>query len=119
MSLKKLVTHQPLQIKKKYYKMKKIFLNICFTANILLYASFFVLFIAVIFDFISIKSYILSENFSNIKTVLSLLVLTFWIYNLVIWSKHDKKIGRFLMLFFLIGIYTPFYYLIALKNKWI
>ena len=45
--------------------------------------------------------------------------VAFWIWNIVIWSKRDKKIGRFFALFFLPGLYTLFYYRIVLKNNWL
>ena len=59
------------------------------------------------------------ETITTIRMLIASLVFAFWIWCLVIWSKHDKKIGRFLLLFFLIGFYTLFYYRIVLKNKWI
>ncbi len=99
--------------------MKKVFLKVGFYANIILYLSYFVLVFAVLFHSQSIESFIYSPVFKSIKTIISLIVLVFWIYNLILWSKYDKKIGNFLLLFFLIGIYTPFYYLKAVRNKWI
>ncbi len=99
--------------------MKKVFLKVGFYANIILYLSYFVLVFAVLFHIQSVESFIYSPIFNSIKTIISLIVLIFWIYNLILWSKYDKKIGNFLLLFFLIGIYTPFYYLKAVRNKWI
>jgi len=46
-------------------------------------------------------------------------VLIFWIWNIIIWSKRDKKIGRFFALFFLPGLYTLFYYRHVLRNNWV
>ncbi len=99
--------------------MKKVFLKLGFYANIILYLSYFVLVFAVLFHLESVESFIHSSIFNSIRTIISLIVLVFWIYNLVLWSKHDKKIGNFFLLFFLIGIYTPFYYLKAVRNKWV
>lgn len=99
--------------------MKKVFLKVGFYANIILYLSYFVLVFAVLFHLQNVESFIYSPIFNSIKTIISLIVLIFWIYNLILWSKHDKKIGNFLLLFFLIGIYTPFYYLKAVRNNWI
>ena len=46
-------------------------------------------------------------------------VLAFLIWNIVIWSTRDKKITRFIALFFLPGLYTLIYYRIVMKNKWL
>lgn len=45
--------------------------------------------------------------------------VVFWVWNIVIWSKRDKKIGRFFGLFFLPGLYTLFYYRIVLTYNWL
>jgi hypothetical protein len=41
------------------------------------------------------------------------------VFTLIAWSKFDKNIGRFLLLFFFIGLYSPFYYLKMVRNNWI
>jgi hypothetical protein len=53
------------------------------------------------------------------RMILTYFVFAFFIWNIVIWTKRDKKVGRFLALFFLPGLYTLFYYRIVLKNKWL
>jgi hypothetical protein len=64
-------------------------------------------------------------SLENLETImfwrmnLTYFVAAFWIWNIVIWSKQDKKIGRFFALFFLPGLYTLFYYRIVLKNNWL
>ena len=50
---------------------------------------------------------------------LAYFIFVFLIWDFVIWTKRDKKVGRFLALFFLPGIYTLFYYRIVLKNNWL
>jgi hypothetical protein len=52
-------------------------------------------------------------------TFLSISVIAFGIYNIIIWSKFDKHLGRFFALFFLLGLYTPFYFKKAIKNGWV
>jgi len=60
------------------------------------------------------------QQFSEIiKTVFAFICFVFWIMNFIIWFKKDRNVGRFLLLFALPGLYTPFYYSIALKNNWI
>ena len=59
------------------------------------------------------------QTFMNWRMYLTIFGLAFLIWNIVIWSKRDKKVGRFLALFFLPGLYTLFYYRIVLKNKWL
>jgi hypothetical protein len=57
--------------------------------------------------------------FNQWRMIAAYFVFAFWIWNIIIWSKSDKKIARFFALFFLLGIYTLFYYRIVLKNNWI
>lgn len=54
-----------------------------------------------------------------IRTLMSVPVFILWVCCLVIWGKHDKDIGRFLPLFFLIGLYSLFYFRQALKKQWV
>ncbi len=46
-------------------------------------------------------------------------ILILWIWNMIIWGKKDKKVIRFVALFFLSGFYNLFYFKIAMKNKWL
>jgi hypothetical protein len=46
-------------------------------------------------------------------------VIVFWIWNMIIWSKRDKKIIRFFALFFLPGLFTLYYFFLVIKNKWL
>lgn len=56
---------------------------------------------------------------TQFRLYVTLFVLGFLIWNIVIWSKHDRKVSRFLALLFLPGFYTLFYYFKVLNNKWI
>lgn len=67
----------------------------------------------------SILDFYVTENVLTLRFILSLPVYYIWIYLIVIWAKKDKNVGRFFLLFFLIGIYTLFYFKRALKNDWI
>jgi hypothetical protein len=46
-------------------------------------------------------------------------VIALWIWDIIIWSKKDKKVSHFLGLFFLNGLYTLYYYRLVLKNNWL
>ncbi len=59
------------------------------------------------------------HTFIMYRTYVTFLVLIFLGWNIVIWSKRDKKVIRFLALFFLPGLYTLFYYPKVLKNNWL
>lgn len=59
------------------------------------------------------------QTILKIRFNLTFFILIFIIWNIVIWAKKDKKIGRLLALFFLPGIYTLFYYRIVIKNKYL
>jgi len=56
---------------------------------------------------------------SQIETIGALFVLIFWLYNLYIWIKSDKKLHNILFLLFLNWIYSPFYFRKALRNHWV
>jgi hypothetical protein len=51
-----------------------------------------------------------SPTILNVRLLLNIPILIFWILMLRHWSKGDKKLTDFLLLFFLIGLYTVFYY---------
>lgn len=53
----------------------------------------------------------------NVRTILNIPVLIFWVLLLRHWSKGKKKVSDFLLLFFLIGLYTIFYYKKEFKHK--
>jgi len=59
------------------------------------------------------------ETFMLWKMIVTCFVFAFWIWSIVIWSKKDKRVGRFFALFFLPGLFTLFYYKTINKNNWI
>lgn len=75
--------------------------------------------IAALFGINNILNYFRSDSFLILRTWIAVPVIILWVYTLIAWSKHDKNISRFFMLFFCIGLYTPFYYCKMVKNKWI
>lgn len=99
--------------------MQRNFLLFCFISNVLMLAIILTLIISIIIGLDSVVTYINSGEFVYIRMFLGLFVLILWLFNLFIWSNNDRNLKRFFLLFFLIGIYSPFYFLKALKNKWI
>ena len=99
--------------------MKKTLLLVCYYINLLLLGLFSFTIIAALFKFQPyLDFFFFNETFMNIRMLLAIPVFVLWINNLVVWPKHVKNIGRFLLLFFLIGIYSPFYFQKILKNNW-
>ena len=99
--------------------LKKRLLILCFILNLLVLALYMSLIIAAIFSFSAYVDYIFFDAvFIKIRMVLAIPIFILWINSLIIWAKKDKHIGRFIFLFFFIGIYSPFYFIKILKNKW-
>lgn len=100
--------------------MKRNLLMACYFINILMVALVVVTILAALFRFKVFLDYVFfDETFIQIRMVLTIPILILWIYNLIVWSKKDKSIGRFLLLFFLNGLYNPFYFRRILKNNWL
>ena len=60
-----------------------------------------------------------NETVLTIRTLGVIPVLIFTVYCMILWSKKDNYVLNFFLLFFLMGVYTPFYYRKVLKNNWI
>lgn len=85
------------------------FLRICYLLNALLILQVLSTFFAAILGmdaYLDLSFH--NQTFNIIRSVASFFTFVFWIYLLVVWSKNDKHMGRFLLLFFLIGSYTLF-----------
>ena len=67
----------------------------------------------------TVFSSVSDESFMNTRMLLTLPILFLWIYCMILWSKKDKVVARFFLLFFLNGFYTPFYFNRVLKNGWL
>jgi ABC-type protease/lipase transport system fused ATPase/permease subunit len=80
---------------------------------------FAIITIAAIFRQQAFLSYVFfDETFVNIKMIFTIPIFILWVYDMIIWSKHDKHVGRFFLIFFLLGIYGPFYFRRIVKNGW-
>jgi len=99
--------------------LKKSLLLFCYYVNIATLIFFVLVLIAALLRMQAFLDFVFfNQTFLNVRMILSLPIFAFWINNLIIWGKHDKHIGRFFLLFFLIGIYTPFYFRRVLRNSW-
>lgn len=58
-------------------------------------------------------------SFMQIRLGITIPLIFFWIWNIIIWSKKDKKVNRFFALFLLNGFYTLYYYKLVIKNNWL
>jgi hypothetical protein len=63
--------------------------------------------------------YLYNESISAIRQLLNIPVFIVWIYTLILWQRNDKNVLQFILLFFLIGIYSSFYFWKAVKKGWI
>jgi len=98
----------------------KGFFFICFVANLLLILIYVALIFAVVIRSKELIDYIFYDSgFAIMRMIIAYPTIILWVYTLKIWSKYDKHVGRFMLLFFFIGLYSPFYYLKARKAKWI
>gem|GEM_PF-6221490 len=69
--------------------------------------------------FFHISEYFYGEDFYSTRTILVIPCILFWIYNLYLWSKFDKNVIRFFLLFFFNALYSLYYFKRAKKLKWI
>jgi len=100
-------------------KLKLKLLVICYWINILTLALYAFIIIGALLRMQSFLDYVFFDStFLNIRMALTIPIIILWVNDLIVWSKHDKHIGRFIALFFFIGIYSPFYFKRILKNKW-
>jgi len=99
--------------------MKKKLLMVCYIINILMVSLIVVVILAALLRLKNLLDFVFfDETFLLIRMILTVPILVLWINNLIIWSKKDKSIMRFFLLFFLNGIYSPFYFRKILKNNW-
>ena len=69
-----------------------------------------VIFLGYLGPFEDLAKWFNSEQIANFRLLANIPILIFWIKLIVHWSKGEKKVWEFLLLFFLIGWYTVFYY---------
>ena len=99
--------------------MKKIILDICFYINVALLVFAILITISVFFEINFLVDFALGDKMPIVRILFNVPIIFLWVSNMVIWSKYDKNIGRFFLLFFLNAFYNPFYYRKVVINKWI
>jgi hypothetical protein len=57
--------------------------------------------------------------FLIIRSIITVPLIALWIYTINIWAKNDRNVPRLFAVVFFLGLYTPFYFRKAIKNKWI
>src|ERR1041385_6817969 len=96
--------------------------------NILYSLNFLQLIVVVVHTFLFAKygynfslgdGKITNDLFYNVRGILVIPILGFIIYCIYVWDKKDKKTSRILLLIFLPGVYTLFYYPFILRNGWV
>ena len=99
--------------------MKRILLEILFVISVFACAFGIALIIFSFMDNNLLYNYWVSDESNYIKYPLDLLIISFWIYLIVIWNRYDKRVGRLVLLLILNVYFMPFYYRIATKKGWI
>lgn len=84
-----------------------------------MYLLYIVAIVATLFNLKEILGFFTNETFVYVRLFISIPIFVIWVWSLIIWSKFDKSITQFLLNFFLIGHYTPFYCHKIIKNRWI
>jgi hypothetical protein len=98
---------------------KKILFNGLYIANIILVLLTVILPILKFVGVNELYYFLVSDTGFIVRGILSLMVFVIWIYLIYIWAKHDKKALRLVLLIFLSAFYIIFYYIRAVRNKWI
>ena len=106
-------------VENKVYTMKKRILLTCLIINYLLILIFIILIFSILLKLDFMLNLFDSTVFTLIRFILTIPVIVFWINNIIIWSKRDKSVGQFFLLFFLNGLYNPLYYRRILKHGWL
>lgn len=103
--------------------MKKMSFGICYISTVISIVNLIVFFI---FYITSDTAYLdlfdqilLNPKLFIIRFILTLLFFVLWIKCIIVWSKKDKNIIRFFLLFFLHGFYILYYYPKVIKNNWL
>lgn len=98
--------------------MKKV-IYVCYIINLMMVMLLVFVFIAMLLKMDTVLHFVfLNNTFMNIRMALTIPILILWIYNFIVWSKKDKNVGVFFLLFFFSAIYNPFYYNRIIKNGW-
>jgi len=99
--------------------MKRVLLEICFVLNVIFLVGLIPLLIIFLLGNDSIYLFLMSEKGISLRLYANIPLLILWVYNFILWSKNDKKIGQFFMLLIFNSFYNPFYYRKAVKRNWV
>lgn len=100
-------------------KIRNRIIKICYYINIIMLFVYLNEIILKMLGRPHIREFCYSEIYVNIKFICLLPVILLTILLIVTWAKKDKSVGRFFLLFFLNGLYNPFYYWIAKRKGWL
>ena len=99
--------------------MRRILLEIGFIISALVFTFGIALIVFSFMDNDLLYNILVGDEYNYIKYPLNLIIISFWIYLIVVWNKNDKKTGRLILLLILNLYYMPFYYRIAVRKGWI
>lgn len=103
-------------IRNKFMKLKKFFFDICYMSTVV---TIILALISLYFNSELMKQLFFSPIFILIRVVFMLLLFVLWIKCIMVWSRRDKKISIFFLLFFLHGFYILYYYRKIINNNWL
>ena len=93
----------------RYYKRMKVFFGVCAVLNII-YVALYI---------IGYGYNITNTVFVVVTTVCCLAFMILWVKCLIVNYEYDKKKWRIILLVFLNIVYTPFYYVRAVRRGWL
>ncbi len=98
--------------------MKRIILEVCFVVNLLFCLALVYVLVATLFGS-DLYTFLQSEQGVNLRMFINIPIIILWIFNVIMWSKHDKNILQLVLILLLNALYNPFYFRKAVKNKWV
>lgn len=98
--------------------MKRIILEVCFVVNLLFCLALVYVLVATLLGS-DLYTFFQSEQGVNLRMFINIPIIILWIFNFIMWSKHDKNILQFVLILLLNALYNPFYFRKAVKNKWV
>ena len=99
---------------------KRTILKIGFICNLsIMIIMILIMLIGFFTNSTSIENFVFGMTVNIVQSIFGFILFSYWVYLLVLWSKHDKHIGRFFALFFLIGWYSIYYSHWLLRNRFL